>query len=377
MLLCRPLVVLLVVLAALPPGDAQGATPPVPAGFVGIVADGPVFDAEALKRARSSVDRELDLMVGAGVESVRLSFYWAAMQPDRAAPIDFRATDRIVAAAARRRLELLPVVLWPPDWAARHPGEFASPPADADQYATFVAALAARYGTRGTLWAERPSLPKVALDEWQLWNEPALKNFWLDQPFARDYVALLRASHARLRRADPRARIVLAGLVHESWEALARIYRAGGRRWFDSVALHPFTREPDGVLRIIERNRTVMARNDDGRKPVYVTETSWPSSLGKVPSRYGYETDERGQAQLLTRGMRTLAAHRRRLRIDRVYWYTWMTLETDPTYPFDYAGLRRLERRRVVAKPALGAYRSVALRLEGCRAKRGTAAGCR
>ena len=366
----------------------------VPAHFLGTVADGPLFDEDALSNAHTSLGRELDRMVAAGVESVRLSFYWAPMQPYRSweevpaaeverfrdgagVPTDFGATDRIVRLAAARGLSLLPVVLRAPDWAARFPGEFASPPADARSYAAFVRALAERYGERGSFWRQRPRLRRQPLTEWQLWNEPTMQSFWLVQPFAREYVALLRATRRALRQADPRARIVLAGLVYESWDALEQIYRAGGRRWFDAVALHPFTRRPDDVLRILERNRTVMARHADAHKPLYLTELSWPSSRGQIPVRYGYETDEHGQARRLTTGLRLLAAHRRRLGIRRVYWYTWLTRETSPSYPFDYAGLRRLHATRVRSKPALRAYGRTALALEGCRAKHRIATRCR
>jgi len=381
-------------LLCLPAPSAAGSERQVPARFLGTVADGPLFDAAALGRARTTLARELDLMVGAGVESVRLSFYWAPMQPygsweqvppaerghfrdGAGVPTDFRATDRIVELAAQRGLSLLPVVLRAPDWAARLPGQWASPPADPRTYATFVRALAERYGRRGSLWRERPRLRKLLLTEWQLWNEPTMQSFWLTQPFASDYVALLRATRRALRRADRRARIVLAGLVYESWEALEQVYRAGGRRLFDAVALHPFTRRPDDVLRIVERNRTVMARHADGGKPIYLSELSWPSSRGRIPVRYGYETDERGQARRLTTALRLLAANRRRLGLRRVYWYTWLTRETHPDYPFDYAGLRRLHPARVRSKPALRAFRRSALRLEGCAAKRGVATRCR
>jgi polysaccharide biosynthesis protein PslG len=375
-----------------PAGAASGRQ--VPPRFLGTVADGPVFDDATLSAARTSLERELDLMVGAGIESVRMSFYWAPMQPyasweqvppaergqfrDAAGvPTDFRATDRIVQLAAERGLALLPVVLRAPDWAARFPGEWASPPAEPRAFAAFVAALAQRYGRRGGFWLERPGVPKLALTEWQLWNEPTMPSFWLTQPFASDYVALVRATHRALRKVDRRAHIVLAGLVYESWDALGQIYGAGGRRWFDALALHPFTRRPDDVLRIVERNRTVMARHRDGRKPIYLSELSWPSSRGRIPVRYGYETDERGQARRLSAALRLLAANRRRLGLRRVYWYTWLTRETDPEYPFDYAGLRRLRTAGVRSKPALRAYRRVALRLEGCRAKSGTATRCR
>ena len=333
-------------------------------------------------------------MVTAGVESVRLSFYWAPMQPYRSwdqvpaaeagrfrdgagVPTDFRATDRIVGLAAARGLSLLPVVIQTPDWAALFLGEFASPPADPHTYAAFVRALAERYGARGSFWREHPRLRKLPLTEWQLWNEPTMQSFWLVQPFAPEYVAILRATRRELRRADRSARFVLAGHVYESWDALERVYRAGGRRWFDAVALHPFTRRPDDVLRIVERNRTVMTRHADADKPVYLSELGWPSSRGKIPVRYGYETDERGQARRLAAALRLLAANRRRLGLRRVYWYTWLTRETDRVYPFDYAGLRRLGETRVRSKPALRAYRRTALALEGCRSKRGVAGRCR
>lgn len=378
-----------------PPGAAAAAPKrQVPAHFLGTVADGPLFEDKALSRARTSLRRELDLMVRVGVESVRMSFYWAPMQPyaswqqvpsaERAhfrdgagVPTDFRATDRVVGLAAKRGLSLLPVVLRAPDWAARFPGEWASPPSDARTYATFVRALAERYGNRGSFWSEHPRLRRLPLTEWQLWNEPTMLSFWLVQPFAREYVALLRATRSELRKADRRARIVLAGLVYESWDALEQVYRAGGRRWFDAVALHPFTRRPEDVLRIAERNRTVMARHGDTRKPLYLSELSWPSSRGQIPVRYGYETGERGQARRLTAALRLLSANRRRLGLRRVYWYTWLTRETDPNYPFDYAGLRRIHETRVRSKPALHAYRRTALALEGCRAKQRTATRCR
>jgi hypothetical protein len=387
-----------VVLAAgallwLPALAAAASQRQIPTRFLGTVADGPLFDDAALSRADTSLGHELDLMVRAGVESVRLSFYWAPLQPyaswdevpaaergqfrdGAGVPTDFRTTDRIVELTAQRGLALLPVVLRAPDWAARFPGEWASPPADPRAYAAFVRSLAERYGSRGSFWREHPRLRRLPLTEWQLWNEPTMQSFWLTQPFASDYVALLRVTRRALRQADRSARIVLAGLVYESWDALEQVYRAGGRGLFDALALHPFTRRPHDVLRIIERNRTVMERHRDRGKAIYLSELSWPSSRGRIPVRYGYETNERGQARRLTAALRLLARNRRRLGLRRVYWYTWLTRETHPDYPFDYAGLRRLHPGRVRSKPAMRAFRRTALRLEGCVAKRGTATRC-
>ena len=108
-----------------------------------------------------------------------------------------------------------------------------------------------------------------------------------------------------------------------------------------------------------------MARHRDGRMPLMITELSYPSSLGRA-DRFGYETTEAGQAKRLRRAFERLADERRRLRIERVHWYTWMTPDRG-SYPFDYSGLERLEDGGIVAKPALAAFRRTLLGLEGRR----------
>jgi hypothetical protein len=361
---------------------AAPAAAAVPARFFGVVAEPELLSDAALKPAGSSLEREMGTMKTTGVGSVRMSFFWALVQPyrdwadvpaaDRARftdvggrPFDFSETDRVVQAAAARHLELLPVLLWAPGWAARYPGEFASPPSDPQAFAAYAAVLAGRYGPRGSFWREHGGVARVPIRDWQVWNEPTMPGFWLDQPFAKPYVALLKATRAKLRQADPKARIVLSGLVYDSPGSLRAIYRAGGRRYFDVVAVHPFTLYVQNVGRIVALDRKLMRSHGDGRKPLFLTEVSWPSARGHIPVRYGYEMTERGQASRVLQAWPYLAGRRRELGIERVYWYVWLTREQDPVYPFDYAGLRRLEPNRIVSKPALSAYRRAALGLQG------------
>src|SRR5207302_8470539 len=100
--------------------------------------------------------------------------------------------------------------------------------------------------------------------------------------FAKDYVALLKASNIAVKKVDPKARVVLAGFPSGSWVSLARLYRAGAKRWFDVAAVHPFSLQIGGVMRILHADRLVMTRYHDSRKPLIITETSWPSALGKL-----------------------------------------------------------------------------------------------
>jgi hypothetical protein len=370
---------------AAPPASAM---PKVPSTFVGAVADGPLLlDPDV------NFGRELDTMVASGVQTERTVFNWAQAQPyatfddvpadqrsnyvdEGGVPTDYTAIDRLVTAAARRRLAILPVVLLAPAWDARHPGDFASPPKDPKPYARFAAALARRYGSAGAFWTEHPKLAKQPIRYWQIWNEPSLKQFWSDQPFAKDYVKLLRVSRAALRGADAHAKIVLAGLPNKSWIALGKIYKAGGGRLFDIAAFHPFTHAVDGVKTILERDRAVMAKHHDSRKPLWVTELSWTSAKGKTSQKFGNEETQSGQAKKVGEAYVMLAASRRKLRIQRVYWYTWLSRDVQHDYPFDWAGLSRVTSKGVKRKPAYTAFRRTALRLEHCRSKRARADRC-
>ena len=379
------LAVLLLVCAAAP---AAAAPREVPRGWLGTVVDGPLTGPSA-----DAFGGEWDLMAARGVESVRAAVFWDEAQPFATAadvppeaaarfrdaggvPTDFTRTDAVVAAAAARGMSVLPVLQRSPAWAARRAGDPASPPADPATFAAFAAALVQRYGPGGSFWAERPELPRVPVRDWQIWNEPNLPGFWSTQPFAPSYLRLLRAARAAIRAADPGARVILAGLPNYSWRALRAIYRAGGRGTFDAVALHPFTGPPRFVMKLIRLARAEMARNGDGRLPVWVTELSWPASAGKRPRPGGFEVTDAGQAARLGEALRRLRDARVRLGIERVYWYTWLSTEKGPG-AFDWAGLRRVRGARVASAPALDVYGRWARRLEGCAKVPGDARRCR
>ena len=130
----------------------------VPRGWLGVQVDGP------LTEPGNPFGSEWGLMASSGVEDVRAAFDWRAAQPAEGGPIDFAATDAVVAAAALQRLPVLPVVHRTPDWATARPGDgAASAPRGTAAYTRFLTALVGRYGPRGSLWAERPALPRVPI----------------------------------------------------------------------------------------------------------------------------------------------------------------------------------------------------------------------
>jgi hypothetical protein len=343
------LAILLCLAAAAPAGAA------VPRDWLGVAADGALVESPADHAG------EWPMIRGSGATSVRIAFYWAEAQPFGPGPVDFSAYDAPVLAAAQQGLDVLPVVFWTPEWARLEPGSAASPPRDPADYARFITALVGRYGPNGTLWAEHPEVSARPIRAWQIWNEPNLTGYWSRQPFAKGYVRLLKAARTALRTADPGAKAILAGLPN-GWAPLRRIYRAGGRRAFDAAAIHPYTARPSRVPRFLAEARKVMRRAGDRRKPIWVTELSWPAAKGRARDPIGIATDDRGQARRLRLGLTALAKARRRLRVARVYWYTWMSTESRSSV-FAWSGLRRVHDGAVISTPALRAFRRTAARL--------------
>ena len=358
-----------VVAASLWATPAAGAAGRVPVGFYGVMYDGELSSAPiALQKA------EFARMARSGVESVRVVFPWAAAQP-APGPVDFSLTDQLVALAAAHRLRVLPVVIYAPRWAALNNNPGVSPPRNPADYAAYLRALVRRYGPRGSFWAANRRLQRVPIREWEVWNEPNIRSYWNVRSGPHGpvlgYAALLRASYRAIKRADRHAKVVLAGFPLDLPRDLAVLYRrAHIRRYFDVAGLHPFLKTPELSLRVVELVRRVMRRFHDARKPIEITELTWPASKGQslanVLVGWGpLETTDAGMARRLSDAYRLFVRNRRRLLIRSVYWYDWAS-SYQPSSDFDFAGLVRYRDGVVEPQPALAAYRGSARHYEGC-----------
>ncbi len=365
---------------------------PVPKGFVGVNIDGPMVTPSD----NVALGPQFKSMVADGVQSLRTVFDWSAAQPYASwndvpsgqasgfqtgaggVPTSFAETDQLVAAADARGLSVLPIVIYAPSWdqsSVRATGVTA--PATPQPYANYLTTLVQRYGPNGSFWSQHPELVTRPIRMWEIWNEPDLTSFWPLQPFAPSYVALLRAAHTAIKQADAGARVVLGGLANVAWKELPLIYRQpGARGLFDVVDVHPFTKQPSGVIQILGYVRAAMARGGDSRKPLIAGEISWPSSLHQTTRLYDFETTAAGQARNVSTILPLLAANRSRLRLMGFYFYTWMGDEYRGAYPFNFAGLLAWQNGRVSSKPALKAFRKGALALERCRRKGSLATSC-
>ena len=229
------------------------------------------------------------------------------------------------------------------------------------------------------MWREHPEVAKQPIRQWQIWNEPNLTRYWNVAPWAPSYVKLLKAADKALKAADPRLadgarRPAERELGGDATRSTTRARAAS----FDVVTLHPYTGKPKNVVRIVKIVRRVMADRKDGKLPIWVTELSWPAARGQDQAG-GRLRDHRRRAGAAARGGPEAARRRsaRALRIERVYWYTWLSVEGITTSAFDYSGLRRVRNGALHDAPALATFKRVAKRLQGCAKRPGNALRCR
>jgi hypothetical protein len=337
------------------PSTASAA---LPRDFFGVMANGPLdatgFDLDGQARA----------MRADGVGTQRMEIAWDLVEPRRG-DYDFALVDRKVLAAARARIGVLGLIVRAPAWASGRARSPFTPPRNPADYAAFAKVLVARYGPNGSLWREHRGVPKVPVRDWEIWNEPNLAVYWTAQPFMRPYARLLNAAYGAIKGADRGATVVMAGMANFSWRDLSRLYRSAGVRLrFDVAAAHPFSGRPSNAVKIVRLNRDVLNRNGDARRPIWLTELTWSSAKGrKTPITQDWETTERGQAQRLREAFALFIRARRSLRLQRIYWYTWVTTDRNSRNSFDYSGLRTLRPDGSMAdKPAAAAYRDVVRR---------------
>jgi hypothetical protein len=351
----------LAVLAALSGGsggDAENAARPS-RSFLGLVAEDAFGKPGAYRR------ENLDRLRSTGAGLVRQTFDWARIERARGR-YELSFYDGYIAALARRRLRVLPILFNVPPFrssAPANPRRGTYPPRRASELGELGAVLARRYGPGGSFWREHPELPKLPVRSWQVWNEPNLPVYWPSGPDAAEYVALLRATARAIRRVDPGAEILTAGLPDSSLGVPLRdyveaMYAAGGAGAFDVLAVNPYGQDARGVLGTVKAVRGVASAHGDN-PAVWVTELGWATGGPQSDFRVG----EARQAQLLEQTLLALARRRDELRIRGVVYFNWRD-STPYAGGRDFFGLHTgLLRLDGHAKPALSSYKKVAKRL--------------
>ena len=259
-----------------------------------------------------------------GMTWVKQQIEWKVYEPFARGQIDFGALDAMVNALDGAGLKILFSVVKAPNW-ARNTTDEDGPPADFQDYANFVGALAARYRGR--------------VDAYEVWNEQNLRREWNGRPLsAASYVQMLALAYNAIKAADPSA-IVVSGApaptgLNDGINAiddrvyLRQMYAAGLASYSDAIGAHPngWANPPNSVCcnntpgvpthddhrsfffrHTLEDYRNIMVQNGDSGTFIWATEFGWGTNadLGVSPTA-GYEfvayTDLNEQATYIVDG---------------------------------------------------------------------------
>ena len=219
--------------------------------------------------------------------------------------------DHIVALAEQYDMRLIVRISNPPAWSRAEGNEAGSyaPPDEFSDFAEFAGAVAARYRGR--------------LQYYQLWNEPNIYPEWGNYTIDPEaYVELLKAGAAAIRAGDPDA-VIIAGALAATIDLdgttnpgrsfsdllfLQRMYDAGAAPYFDVMATQgyglwsgPTDRRMHPRVMNFGRPqfiRDLMVANDDGHKPIWISEMNWNAAPVDVEPRYGRVSLEEQSANL-------------------------------------------------------------------------------
>jgi hypothetical protein len=346
----------LLVLAGLASSLAAPSAGAVSRTFFGIVPQTGLTDADA------------EYMRAGRIGTVRWPLAWSGVQPTRNGGYDWGGFDEIVETAARHRLRILPFLYASPGWIARK--YTVLPVANARQrtaWAAFVQAAVERYGPSGDFWREHsPSsgdaVPRLPLLDWQIWNEANFFYFATPASPTR-YARLLTLSDQAIRRADPRADVILSGLFAEpgakppnamdAVDFLDRLYQVPGiKRHFEGVALHPYAEDAAALRAMTEGLRDVILDNRDPGARLYMTEMGWGSQNN--PNLVSFEQGVKFQIREMQRAYRYLVGNRGRLNLKGTYWFTWKDAHGGCNF-CDSTGFFR-DAKRLKPKPAWHAF---------------------
>ena len=296
----------------------------------GAAAAGAVYgfsDPNLVNESASVQLQQLEQMKAMGVTSIRLDAGWAWVEPT-AGSYDWSALDQVISSINQVGFSIDLIIDQCPSWAgvSSADGSVWAQPASAATYATYAAAVAARYGSKGVKYFE-------------IWNEPNINNFWVPTPDPAAYTADLQAAYSAIKQVDPSATVISGGLSPATTTAttidprtfLEDMYSDGAEGSFDGLGDHPYSYPllPDdeeswsGWSQMSQTSpslRSIMAANGDSSKKIWITEFGAPTTGSN-------SVGEDGQAAALTQA---IAQAQSFSWLGSFYIYTWADLASEP-----------------------------------------------
>ena len=305
-----------------PPAATNPPPAPTNAPATSLRMASPEYGMQAFMWWRPEVaSRDLQVIKAAGFGWVKVNFGWRDIEGAGKGIYDWSRTDKIVEMTSAEQMKVLVRIDHQPQWVGGgYPAN--GPPKNMNDLADFFSALASRY--RGRIHA------------YEVWNEPNLAREWGGQvPDPTGYVEMMKVSYAAIKRGDPNAIVVSAGLSPTgTWNAEARpdewylatmyeLMPGGSNGYFDVLGAHaPGFKSPPEIdpaqvhvqgdpktdrlfcFRHVEDLRAIMVKYGDSAKQIAVLEFGWTSD-SRPDSPYNWHAvSEQTKADYLVRAFK-------------------------------------------------------------------------
>ncbi len=291
------------------------------------------------------MNKAFDDLVSLGVGWVRIDMEWRHIQwKDDPLFFDWSKFDRFVDLALTHNIKILTILDFAPKWAEDPacPGDTPHcAPASPALFATFAKAVVERYSSKG-------------ISHWEIWNEPNSYSFWGPKSDCVAYTDLLKATYPIIKKADPEAVVITAGLSPASTDGtnmapmdfLTCVYENGGKNYFDAVGSHPYTfptfpsvlvPHAWAQMSVTSPNlRSIMIENGDSNKKIWMTEFGVPTN---GPDSNWYVSEDK-QAQMMIDAVNLYKTYDW---VGPIFWYTLKDSGADTTTNENFFGLIRFD----------------------------------
>jgi len=290
----------------------------------------------------ADLEKSIKSMKEAGAGWVRMDFLWQDIEPEEGR-FAFDKYDQIVGLLNENNIRILGILDYSAEWAAAC-NQWNCPPKDNRLFVKYAVKVISRY--------------KDKIKYWEVWNEPDSGVYWSKQDGLKSYCVLLKDVYIAAKKISADCKILNGGLANGP-SSINNLYDKGGKNYFDILNLHFFeTPLHEGGIKAVaaypKLAHKIMARNGDGDKKIWFTETGCPGVKRGIKAAnwwMGKNPTEKQQAAWLKKVYTELLKDKF---VEKIFWAFFRDCSGHWDNGVDYFGMIRWDYSR---KPAFQAYK--------------------
>lgn len=246
----------------------------------------------------NQINMEAQLIKLSGANLARQDFLWDMLEPAKG-QFDWSFYDKVVDINYSNDIDTIGLLCYSTPWSSTvAPNPPANdiinhyPPEELGDFAEYVYQTVSRY--------------KNKVHSWEIWNEPNLNGFFRPTNSPEAYYELLRAGYLAAKRADPTAKVVMAGLSGTGSVYMQKLLDLGAADYTDALVIHPY-QAGDPETGNSFANDILGIRQKAPDKNMWITEWGWQTKEFDLKKQAVYTA--KGYVLALAAGVENIALY--------------------------------------------------------------------